>query len=653
MKSWIKTLSWSVALAIAFTTTTLAQIASDNAGNYPDNSWTNGSNGGTGFGAWVLTADAGTGSAGFFTGDPASASIAGMDTVSFGLYANPSDSGAYVNADRTFTGLQVGDAFSFQWGINFDSGASGNKGFNLYSGEFTTNQVQILNVNNAGTSDITLNGENIGFGYGANVMTWSFSLVSSNLLRITANDRDGDGSLERFIPVTAAPDAFRLYASNLQAGDSAQPYFNDFLIETGAPPATITNTVTFSVDMSVQIAAGNFDASTNNVEVRGDFNGFSGGITLTQVVGTVYSATLDIEGFEGQSIGYKFYGLPETTGLGYETRENRSFALGADGTATNLPVVFFDDIEAVPVSPAVTFSVDMSVQAQLGNFNPGTDGLEVRGSFNGFSGGNVLTLSSNNIYVGTVVITGAPSAEISYKFYVTPEGGTLDWENDPNRTFNLGENSDPIVLEKVFFNNVTEVPLTVDVTFSVDMSVQIDLGNFNTETNGVEVRGDFNSFSGGSALTNAGNGIYTGTFQVSAGAGSTIEYKFFGTPDPGGLTWESIGNRSFTLGTDETPISLDTVYFNDQGPVASAPAITDFTFVAGVPTATIDSETNNNYTLVYTTNLLSITSVTPPVLGEWVAGATITGTGSPVVLTDTNELIDASRVYGVLIQPAD
>ncbi|MGA1194607.1 MAG: hypothetical protein ACO3ZG_09575, partial [Kiritimatiellia bacterium] len=74
MKSWIKTLSWSVAMAIAFTTTTLAQIASDNAGNY-SGTWTNESNGGTGFGAWVLTADAGTGSAGFFTGDPASATM--------------------------------------------------------------------------------------------------------------------------------------------------------------------------------------------------------------------------------------------------------------------------------------------------------------------------------------------------------------------------------------------------------------------------------------------------------------------------------------------------------------------------------------------------------------------------------------------------
>ena len=40
----------------------------------------------------------------------------------------------------------------------------------------------------------------------------------------------------------------------------------------------------------------------------------------------------------------------------------------------------------------------------------------------------------------------------------------------------------------------TALGQTRDVTFSVDMSVQTDLGHFNPDTMGVDVRGDFNTW---------------------------------------------------------------------------------------------------------------------------------------------------------------
>jgi hypothetical protein len=214
----------------------------DSASNVAYSSgWTTGSNGGSGFGTWTITANSGTsGFAGSLIGDPTSAGITGMSTTSFVLYANPSGSEAFANADRSFANpLGVGESFSFQWGIHFDSGASGNKGFNLYSGG--TGGAQLININNGGNSDITINSANVGFGYGANAMTWTFKLTSATNLQVDATDRDGNGAYSGNFTIsgTSAPDAFRFYASNMQSGAAAQPYFNNlstFGACSAAPP---------------------------------------------------------------------------------------------------------------------------------------------------------------------------------------------------------------------------------------------------------------------------------------------------------------------------------------------------------------------------------------------------------------------------------
>ena len=197
--------------------------------------WTNGANAGFGFGAWTINSSGGTGGfAGNFIGNPGAAitnggaEITGMSTESFGLYANPAASGAFVNASRSLnTSLQVGQTFSLQWGINFDggNGAFGNKGFNLLVG---TNQV--VNVNNGGSSDIQFNTISTGFGYGTAAMTWSFTYTNASTLFVTANDRDGTGSFSTNITVTGGISSFQLYASDMAAGDARNPYFNDFAV---------------------------------------------------------------------------------------------------------------------------------------------------------------------------------------------------------------------------------------------------------------------------------------------------------------------------------------------------------------------------------------------------------------------------------------
>lgn len=194
--------------------------------------WTNGANAGFGFGAWTITSSPGTGSAGNFIGDPnVQASITGMSTESFALFANPNGSGAFVDADRSLTtALAVGETFSFQWGINWDSGSDGNKGFNLYTGGAPGVGSQVVNVNNGVNANITFNGNNTGFGFGTAAMNWSFTYTDATTLSVTANDRDGVGSFSTNIAVTEGISSFRFYASQMQPGDAAQPYFNDLQV---------------------------------------------------------------------------------------------------------------------------------------------------------------------------------------------------------------------------------------------------------------------------------------------------------------------------------------------------------------------------------------------------------------------------------------
>lgn len=243
-------LRWSVGLvALWLGTAGVASaefiIAADNASNaaYGDG-WQNGDNGGTGFGPWSLFSNGGTGGfAGFFIGNPANAGIntAGIGTSAFGEYANPTGSGAFANADRTLgAALAIGDVFSFVWGVNFDANnGSGNKGFNLYAGG--VNGTQIVNANMGGSSTITVNGNDTGFTYGTNPMTWSFEMITSGSLQVTATPRGAGSNYTATFSVAGAPDAFRFYASGLDGGDARQPYFNNLQVVSAIPePHSIT-----------------------------------------------------------------------------------------------------------------------------------------------------------------------------------------------------------------------------------------------------------------------------------------------------------------------------------------------------------------------------------------------------------------------------
>jgi hypothetical protein len=267
-------------------------FASDQASNYGgvgEPTFSNGQDGGSGFDAWSMTF---SGNSGAFIGNPSTqGGITGMASEAFVLYANESsNSGATLNRDLE-TPLQVGDTFSFQWGINWDgnNGVNGNKGFSIFVGD-----TQIINVNNGGNANVTINTTNTGFTFGTSVMTWSFLYTNSTTLVVTANDRDGSGSYSNNFTVTGPVDAFRWYASNLTSDDGLRrPYYNQL---------SVTNSGVYYDDQTEGRAltgSGNLVVSNNSTLTLTANNNFTG----TTTVQTGSTLKLDASGTGAKALG--------------------------------------------------------------------------------------------------------------------------------------------------------------------------------------------------------------------------------------------------------------------------------------------------------------------------------------------------------------
>ena len=342
------------------------------------------------------------------------------------------------------------------------------------------------------------------------------------------------------------------------------------LANTASP---ITNTVTFSVDMSAQISVGAFDPLFDIVSVAGSFNGFNPAAnSLSAIGGGIYQATIPVVAGSGTLVGYRYVidsGLFEAENL------TRTFPVGTDPDPAPLiiPTVFFDNIEGYR---DVTFTVDMSEQQTLGTFNPATQTVEVRGSFNNFAGGSVLTAQGSGIYSGTLTIGGAPDQLEQYKFYVAGTDA-LGYEAGDNRTFNLALNPDgsptpALVLSTVSFRAAQLRP----VTFSVDMSIQQALGLFDPATGTVQLRSGSFGEGDARALTREGaTAVFSGTFSILGEAETTFQYKFwspglnfYNVPNNTGFEQinldDSFVNRTLTLEANGVAMDLPIAFFSNQ-----------------------------------------------------------------------------------------
>ena len=172
-------------------------------------------------------------------------------------------------------------------------------------------------------------------------------------------------------------------------------------------------------------------------------------------------------------------------------------------------------------------------------------------------------------------------------------------------------------------NGVLTVQAVRQVTFAVNMNVQTNKSFFDPATQGVEVRGSFGAWAGGSALTNSNNsGIYTGTFLVAGDSGVTNQFKFVRTgPGTNAPVFEPLGNdRMFiSAASDQT---IETVFFNNDdgiGPVITLNGVSPMNLTVGdtytepgatatdaidgsvtvTPSGTVDTSTAGTYTVTY------------------------------------------------------
>jgi len=126
-------------------------------------------------------------------------------------------------------------------------------------------------------------------------------------------------------------------------------------------------------------------------------------------------------------------------------------------------------------------------------------------------------------------------------------------------------------------NSVSFVALYYsNVTFQVNMNLEILAGRFVPETDQVCARGGFNGW-GTTPLSDPNtDGIYTVTLSIPYGEGSSFEYKYWNNHNAGD-NWESLpANRSYTIVGEDNIIPA--VYWNDLTPSGITTHVISVTF---------------------------------------------------------------------------
>lgn len=252
-------------------------------------------------------------------------------------------------------------------------------------------------------------------------------------------------------------------------------YFFFAMLITGAVFAQ--NSVEFRVNMSIKALKGQFTPGTDEVKLSGNFNGWNNGVDqMTDVDGdSIYTVTIDT--FDvGEQLIYKFIKAAGD----WESDPNREYTVPAGSSVIE---VYFDRDSVYEAgttkSVAITFSCNMEFEIVSGRYNPATDTLTVRGSFNGWSGDDIMTQSASdpNYYEKTVDYVTSVGEVINYKYaYINATG--VAWEGDPNKTYEVSEDDFSAAnafVERTYndltLDNVTNSIVTIKFVVNVNGAV--------------------------------------------------------------------------------------------------------------------------------------------------------------------------------------
>ncbi len=191
-------------------------------------------------------------------------------------------------------------------------------------------------------------------------------------------------------------------------------------------------TVTFNVNMAVQIANSSFVVGTDKVYLAGSFNNWSNNSTeLTDPDNDkIYSVAVP-DLVPGTRLMFKYVKNTST----WEDDPNREYIVQPNGSFTD----YWNRDLGGGITIALYFTCNMELEVVAGRFNPSTDVLSARGSFNGWSGDATLmtpSVGDPNVYEGVANFAVSPDDVIGYKFaYVTTAGTT--WENGDNYNYTV------------------------------------------------------------------------------------------------------------------------------------------------------------------------------------------------------------------------
>jgi hypothetical protein len=294
-------------------------------------------------------------------------------------------------------------------------------------------------------------------------------------------------------------------------------------------------------------------------------------------------------------------------------------------------------------STILVFSVNMATNLANGSFNPpppvgtGTDVVTVNGSFNGFAELPLVQEGSSTIWTNTANDTGDANGDVvSYKF--TINGNYETTASYDNRAAYLPSTYGAIVnLPTPYYGDVGPGQVN-NVTFQVDMSEQIELGNFTPGTSQVDVRGDFNGWgNSGDYLTNDPNivvtnepsgvvesNVYVGTFPMTTGA------EISGTPATNAfMEWKAVEDPS---GSWETPgpttaNDADNRFFYDN--TNQTLPLVSFSDLSYTPSANVTLNCDMSGVLLYDTNYVPNSVTVWGTFNGWANGVQMTNDPAP------------------------
>jgi|GEM_PF-4328189 hypothetical protein len=224
-------------------TANASNVASDNAGNTPyfatsgpqnPNGWTTGMNGGTGFGAWELSASS---TGGYFINSATNDNI----TPFFDIYdTSRAPNGNTTSATRPFTGgaLVVGQSVSFDFVLN-GAGAGSFVGFSLND----SSQNPLFQFEQAGFSSVAgyvtdASGTTKGVGVAYNYQT--LDTVSFTLTSPTTYNFDVNGSLAHAGTISDSTGGIQsLTFFDNGAGPGSDVQFTNLAISAVPAPSTL------------------------------------------------------------------------------------------------------------------------------------------------------------------------------------------------------------------------------------------------------------------------------------------------------------------------------------------------------------------------------------------------------------------------------